>query len=60
VNPCIVQGFYPGDLARQLAAPEMDWGLLLVTLAVLLNKDNLSQLQNDKGNTMDKEKVSNA
>jgi len=50
-------GFYPGSLVRRLAEPEIDWGLLLVTLAILLDKDNLSQLQNDSGTAMDKAKV---
>ena len=52
------QGWYPEDLQDKLAVPAMDWGLLLVTLVVLLEKDNFTSLRGITGSAMDKSKVS--
>ena len=40
---CTLQGMYPGPITT--ATAEVDWGLLLVTLMVLLCKDNYEQLK---------------
>lgn len=43
------RGWYPGGLSNdRLADPSIDWGLLFVTLIVLLQKDNLKRLLGDE------------
>ncbi len=56
-RPYHPQGWHPDDLGGKLADPAMDWGLLLVTLAFLLEKDNLSALQSAGSSSVDKSKV---
>jgi hypothetical protein len=51
------QGWYPGELPR-FASPAIDWGLLLVCLALLLDLSKVEELKGDAGNAFVKEKVS--
>ena len=44
---CFMQAMYPGDIKFQQADPKYDWGLLVVLLAVEMDKKNWNQLCGD-------------
>ena len=41
---CFMQAMYPGDIKFQQADPKYDWGLLVVLLAVEMDKKKWTQL----------------
>ena len=55
--PDVAQGFHPDVCRGCLASEALDWGLLVITVAVLLEKDSLSELKHEDGKMMDRRKV---
>lgn len=52
------QGMYTEPLLNKTAVPKYDWGMLLVTLAILINKDaQPDELKEAGQDVISKEKV---
>ncbi len=47
LRSCFMQAMYPGNMAFQPAAPKYDWGLLVVLLAIEMDKKDWTQLYNN-------------